>query len=76
MAILMVIEPDSKIIEEGVGDGPLRLVIYCTKCKKYFEINPEALMTAAILGTPFIKFLRYVQNSPCEDCMEKEDVVD
>jgi len=55
-------------LEKGLGEGPLTLGIYCTKCRAQFDLNTEAVAMAIVLNTSFIEYLRYVQSSPCREC--------
>ena len=67
--------PLEEFIEEldpGLGDGPLTLGIFCTKCHAQFELNRESAAMAILMKTSFIEYVRYVQSSPCSKCMGEE----
>lgn len=55
-------------IEKGLGDGPLTLGIFCTKCNAQFELAVEGAAWATITKASFIDYLRYVQSSKCPNC--------
>ena len=66
-------------IEKDLGEGPLTLGIFCTRCNSQFELNKKAVAMAVLLRTSFIEFLRYVQSSRCRNCASdkqeiKEDI--
>ncbi len=54
--------------KEGLGEGPLTLCIYCTKCKAEFELGREAVAMAFIMSTSFKEYLTFVQSSTCNVC--------
>lgn len=63
-----------KLIEEldrGLGNGPLTLGIYCTKCNAQFELNQEGVAMALLTKATFLEYLRFVQNSRCRACGEE-----
>lgn len=61
-----------KVIEELEKDdwanGDLCLGIYCTKCNAQFELNRDACALAVLMDTPFLEYLKAVQNSKCDVC--------
>jgi hypothetical protein len=56
---------------EGLGDGPLTLGIFCTVCNSQYELNNEAVAMAIFLETSFLEYVSYVQSSECPKCKEK-----
>lgn len=62
-----------KLLEEKeLGEGPLMLIIHCTKCKNSFQLNNESIVMAIGLNTTFIDYLKWVQNCKCIECDKKE----
>lgn len=55
-------------LEKGLGEGPLTLLIHCTKCQTQFDLNKEAVAMATLMNASFIEYLRYVQSSKCTAC--------
>lgn len=65
-------EPE-KIVEEldkGLGNGPLVLGIFCSKCNAQFELGRDGAAMAILMNTPFIEYVRWVQSSKCTACGE------
>lgn len=62
-----------KELKKGLGDEDLTLVVACTKCNAQFELNHESVVIAIMNETPFIEYLRWIQNSKCKNCNEKND---
>lgn len=60
-------------VEKGLGDGDLTLIIICSKCHTQYELNPESVVMAIGLNTPFIEYLRLIQCSKCPNCNKKKD---
>ncbi|HEY3527456.1 MAG TPA: hypothetical protein VGK47_14770 [Nitrososphaeraceae archaeon] len=60
-------------VEKGLGDGDLTLIICCYKCHTKYELNPESVVMAIGLNTPFIEYLRWIQSSKCPNCNKKKD---
>lgn len=60
-------------LDKGLGNGPLTLGIFCTKCNAQFELNREAAALATILNTSFLEYVRYIQSLPCPKCVETVD---
>ena len=48
--------------------GDLVLLIGCTKCDSFFELNKEAIALAVITHTSLIDYIQFVQNSKCSLC--------
>jgi len=61
-------------VEKGLGDGDLTLIILCSKCHAKYELNPESVVMAIGLNTPFIEYLRFVQSSKCRVCNKQDEV--
>ncbi len=59
-------------LEKGLGDGPLTLGIFCTKCDAQFELNHESCAMAMITNCTFMQYVRYVQSSPCRVCEQNK----
>lgn len=57
-----------KQLDEGIGDGPLTLGIFCTRCNAQFELSRESAAMAMITGTSFMEYLKFVQSSGCPNC--------
>jgi hypothetical protein len=63
------------VIEEtkkGLGEGPLCLIIACTKCDTQFELEKQSVVIAIGMKTPFIEYLRWIQTSKCRACEENK----
>lgn len=75
IAIDAKIKPEEIVedLDKDLGDGPLTLGVFCTKCNAQFELNGEGVAMATILNTSFLEYLRYVQSSPCPKCVETVD---
>ena len=56
----------------GLGEGPLTLGIYCTKCNAQFDLGKEGPAMAWITGATFIEYLKYIQSSKCPKCSPEE----
>ena len=54
--------------QQELGNGPLTVGIFCTKCNAQFELNKESVAMAVMLNTPFIEYLRWIQSSKCIAC--------
>lgn len=55
-------------LEEGLGEGPLTIGIFCTKCNAQFEIGKEGAAMAMLTDCSFAQYVRWVQSSPCAAC--------
>ncbi len=58
--------------EEELGEGPLTLMIVCTKCHAAYSLNTEALSYAFLLQASLMEYIRHIQNSGCPQCVKKE----
>ena len=75
MVNLKIRDPEEIIddLDKGLGNGPLTLGIFCTKCNAQFNLNRDAAAMAILLNTSFLEYVRYVQSSPCPKCVETVD---
>ncbi len=63
------------VIEEtkrGLGEGPLTLIISCTKCQSKFDLEKQSVVIAIGTKTAFIEYLRWIQSSKCRVCEENK----
>lgn len=61
-------------LEKGFGEGPLTLIVTCTKCDSNFELNKETVVLAMVMETTFIDYLRWIQSSKCSSCGENDNL--
>lgn len=71
----LYIDPENFIeeLDKGLGDGPLTLGIFCTKCNAQYELGREGAAMAMITNCSFAEYLRWVQSSSCIKCGNKDD---
>lgn len=67
------IEQFLNILEDSLGEGPLTLGIFCTKCGAQFELNKESVALAYITNARFMEYLKVVQSSSCSECSKEKE---
>lgn len=62
-------EPEKFVEEiEDLGEGPLKLGIFCCNCNAQFELNNQAVAIAVMTQTSLLEYIKSVQNSKCPNC--------
>lgn len=57
-----------EVVKDGIGKGPLTLIIACSKCYEQFELDKSSISMAILTGASLVEYIRYVQNSKCPSC--------
>lgn len=72
----IVMKPEAFVeeLDKGLGNGPLRLGIFCNDCGAQFDLNRDSAALAMLMNASFLEYVRYVQNSECLACKDKNRI--